>query len=126
MVTGFEQAWRETVGDEEKVSPELKDLVRRVFEQVTAQPTRVADLNSALESLLSFLSSRVGRTEANCVATDQFFCLHDEYPWDHLPTGYREVVANIGGALHDVFRNPAVAESCDSTPERLLQRVRDL
>jgi hypothetical protein len=122
----FEVAWRKIITSPESVQPELKALVRAVFEEVTVRPARTTRLRNALDSLLSFLSSSAGRTESNCVVTDQFFCLQDAYPWDHLPSGYREVVADLGGALHDTFSSPHIAASCESTPEQLLGRVRKL
>jgi hypothetical protein len=125
----FETAWRQCCGarDGELVSSEVGPLVRNVHAEVVRRPAQLAQLKSALESLLLFLASPAGRTHANCSAVDLFFTLDDAWPsgmWEHLPASFADVLADMGGALHDTVQAPHVAENFSSLPEQLLARVR--
>ena len=125
----FETAWRRCSGarDGESVSTEVEPLVRNVHAEVVRNPAHLARLKGALEALLLFLSSPAGRTHANCSAVDLFFTLDDAWPsgmWEHLPEPFADVLADMGGALHDTVKAPHVAENFSSLPEQLLVRVR--
>lgn len=75
-----------------------------------------------------FLCQPEHRTDANCSAVDLFFAVEDYWSvrWEGLPREYRLVLDDIGGALHDTVSNPDVAESFQSTPEQLLDSIRQL
>ncbi len=125
----FQTAWRRCSGVRggELVSSEVEPLVRNVHAEVVRRPAQLPQLKSALESLLLFLASPAGRTHANCSAVDLFFALDDAWPsemWEHLPDSFADVLADMGGALHDSVKAPHVAENFDSLPEQLLARVR--
>lgn len=125
----FGISWRRCSGarDGEPVSSELEPLVRAVHAEVVRDPAQLPSLKSALESLLLFLASPAGRTHANCSAVDLFFTLDDAWPpelWDHLPEVFADVLADIGGALHDTVKAPHIAQNFSSLPEQLLARVR--
>jgi len=127
----FENAWSRCSSklDGEVVSTELKSLVRQVHAEVVRQPSNLPALKRALDALLAFLSSPVGRTHANCTALDLFFCLDDAWlseGWAHLPVEFANVLADISGALHDAIKVPKVAKNFDSLPEQLLERVRNI
>ena len=112
--------------DGETVSPELQPLLRSIFRLLKqkAEPITVAN---AIEELLLFLCSPSGRTNANCVATDYFFALDDDWgevAWDHLPPSLGDVLAYASGALHDTVSSPEIAENFYGTPEQLLARLR--
>jgi len=110
----------------EAVSVELPPLLYRVCDVITAKPVVLPALHRALEELLEFLGSPSGRTNANCWAADMFFALESgcDVEWDELPAGYRMLIDDIGGALHDTVSTPQVAEEFESTPEQLLDRLR--
>ena len=114
--------------DGERVGPELVPLLGAVYAEVSRPAADLRTLRAALEALLSFLASTIGRTHANCVATDAFFMHNDrwERDWDHLPEPYQAVLGDLGGALHDTVSAPEIAENFDSTPEQLLAQVRRL
>jgi len=125
----FETAWRKcsTARDGQPVSSEVEPLVRAVHAEVIRNPAQLPRLKRALESLLLFLASPAGRTHANCSAVDLFFTLDDAWPptmWDHLPEAFADVLADIGGALHDTVKAPHIAQNFSSLPEQLLARVR--
>jgi hypothetical protein len=127
----FETAWRRCSGarDGEPVSSEVEALVRSVHAEVVRDPAQLPRLRNALESLLLFLASPAGRTHANCSAVDLFFTLDDAWPprtWEHLPEPFADVLADIGGALHDTVKAPHIAENFSSLPEQLLARVRSI
>jgi hypothetical protein len=110
----------------EGVSAELQPLLLEVFRLLRqrAKPTVVAD---AIEELLLFLCSPSGRTNANCVATDHFFALDDDWGevgWEYLPVSLGDVLAYAGGALDDAVSAPEIAENFYGTPEQLLARLR--
>lgn len=110
----------------EQVSPELPPLLHAVYAEVQRAETSLSALYRALEALLAFLVSPVGRTHANCVAADYFFMLNDrwERDWEHLPEPVQDLLGDLGGALHDTIAAPAIAENFDSTPEALLAQLR--
>lgn len=104
---------------------ELNSYLFQVRDSVSATPTNLAAIKSALAELLVYLSSPEGRTSENCVTTDTFFHLHDDYGfnWFHLPEGFQLVLEDIGGQLHDTVEHPDMATNFESTPEQLLERV---
>ena len=110
----------------EPVSPELRPLLEAAYTEIARKPANLAALKTALDRLLAFLCSTDGRTNANCWAADLFFCLGEgwEVDWEHLPDEFGDVLGDMGGALHDTVQAPEVAANFDSTPERLLERLR--
>jgi hypothetical protein len=124
----FEQAW-ERIADTkngESVSEELRPLLQQVYERLVKQPPPdLQEIKDALENLLSYLTTPAGRTSANCVATDLFFCLEDwGVDWEYLPELLTDIIGDMGGALHDTISSPEIARNFDSLPEQLLERVR--
>jgi len=114
--------------DGEPVSPALRPLLLAVYRELANRPTDLPRLRSALESLLMFLASPEGRTNANCWAADLFFCLGDDWEidgWD-VPDEFGDILGDLGGALHDTVQAPEIAQNFDSTPEQLLARLRAL
>ncbi|HEX7153057.1 MAG TPA: hypothetical protein VF618_16335 [Thermoanaerobaculia bacterium] len=108
-----------------KVSPELEAYVLDVQDRAAEQPAQLGELREALERLLIFLASRAGRTDANVCSVDAFFSAA-EGSWPHLPEDYRQVLEDLGGALHDSIYQPQIARTMGSLPEQLLARVREL
>lgn len=129
---GFEPLWMSVAKtrDREPVSPELKPLLRRVYDAVLASPVNLAALKHSLMELLRYLDAE-GRTNANCWAADLFFCSDDdlwERDWSeqNLPDGFHDVIAMMGQALHDTVISPDIAGKFDCLPERLLEQVKRL
>jgi hypothetical protein len=108
------------------VSPELRPLLEAVYGEIARRPSDLAGLKSALEHLLEFPCSTEGGTNANCWAADLFFCLGEgwEVDWEHLPDEFGDILGDMGGALRDTVQSPEVATNFDSTPERLVERLR--
>ena len=96
------------------------------YEAIVARPYDVPRIAAVVEELLSYLASKEGRTQPNCVAVDHFFCWGEgwERDWEDEPAELSDVLADIGGALHDTISAPEIAENFDSTPEQLLERIR--
>ena len=116
---------------EEAAKPEhlglgLRPRLGRAYEAVVAKPYDPWEVTLAVEDLLEYLTTPAGRTNANCVAVDHFFCLRDgwEGHWEDEPTGLADVLGDMGGALHDTISAPEIAENFDSTPELLLEALR--
>jgi len=130
LMPSFEQAWSHVSADRggEAVSPELKPLLQDVYAEVMRRPPALLALKQALESLLTFLATPRSRTNANCWATDVFFCLGEgwEGDWAHLPDAFGDILGDLGGALHDSVRHPDIARNFESLPEQILSRVRRL
>ena len=99
-----------------------------MYSEVQRRPADLQTLRSRIEDLLVFLASPAGRTHANCVAADSFFMHTDRWErgWDHLPEPYQDILGDLGGALHDTMSAPEIAENFDSTPEALLERLRQV
>ncbi len=102
----------------------LQALMQSVRTALFASPLDPATIKASLIALFEYLSSPVGRTDANCCAIDTFFCLDDDLPLERLPEALQDVFAHMD-ALHDTITAPDIAENFGSTPEQLLERVRD-
>jgi hypothetical protein len=129
---GFEQLWTSVAKtrDGEPVSPELKLLLRRVYEGVLTSPVSLPALKHNLMELLRYLSEE-GRTNANCWAADLFFGSDDdlwERDWSeqNLPEDFHDLLTMMGEALHDAVTSPAIAGNFRCLPEQLLERVKRL
>ena len=107
-------------------SPQLRPLLRHVYGAAVTRPADLVELKNALESLLSFLASEGGRTDANCSTTDALFSAGDQWEsaWSDLPEEFRGVLNDVGGVLHDTVHAPHIAAHFESLPEQLLKRVR--
>ena len=108
------------------VAPVLVPHVRRLHNALAVRPLDLQSARSAMIALLEFLCSPAGRTDSNCRAVDTFLMLDECWLSDELPESYHEIVADMGGALHDTVTAPHIAENFDSTPEQLLARARAL
>jgi hypothetical protein len=89
---------------------------------------RISPPSWPLQRLLAFLSSPAGRTNANVWTVDLFFCLPEEWSgdWSHLPDEFRNILDDMGGALHDTLSYPEIAADSDALPEQLLERVNQI
>jgi hypothetical protein len=130
-VASFDEAWAAVNHrrNGERVSPELRPLLRRVYADVLAAPLDPVSLKGNLTALLEYLNGK-GRTNANCWAVDLFFCESEGWERDwteqNLPDDFHEVLAPMGEALHDTVRTPRIGENFDCLPEQLLDRVQRL
>jgi hypothetical protein len=121
----FEQVWSSVARTRsgEAPLPDLKPLVLRVHNSATTNPVDLPALKNGLVKLLQYLSGD-GRTNANCWATDLFFCSDDgEHHWSDqtLPDDFHDVLAKMGEALHDTVSSPDVASNFGCLPEQLLE-----
>src|SRR5262245_34701545 len=109
----------------EQVSPGLRPLLEAVYSCLEDRTIELGNVVTAIESVLSFLASPEGRTNANCWAADLFFCIRDDWEcsWEHLPEELQEILEEMGGALHDTVQFPDIAQRLDATPEQLLSRL---
>jgi hypothetical protein len=113
--------------DGAEISPELEPLLLAIYNELAKRATDHRPLRIVLEDLLTFLSSKPGRTNANCSSADLFFCLGEgwgDVDWDHVPPVLGDIMADMGGALHDTIKDPSIAEAFGATPELLLTRLR--
>ena len=112
--------------DGEPVSVELPPLVAELRAAVLSPAVDLDALTRALRSVLEFLASPRGRTNANCWTVDRF-CMNpetwDERGFEHLPPALADILGDMGGALHDTVQAPEIAENFDSTPEQMLARL---
>ena len=111
-----------------RISPRLRPLLERVYAEVNRRPGDLPAVQRALEDLFVFLASDEGRTDANCTVTDYFFSFAEEWEEDrdHLPPEVRELLAAIGGTLHDTIYAPDIAGNFGCLPEQLLERARSI
>jgi hypothetical protein len=112
--------------NEGRLTVGLRPRLGEAYEAIIERPYDVPRIVSAVEHLLEYLASSEGRTHANCVAVDHFFCLRDDWQgdWEDEPEELADVLGDIGGALHDTIKAPEIAENFDSTPELLLEQLR--
>jgi len=102
----------------------LQPLMQSVCAVVVASPLDVPAVKASLIALFEYLSSPIGRTDINCCAVDSFFSLDDDLPLERLPDSLQDVFAHMD-ALHDTITASEIAENFSSTPEQLLERVRN-
>lgn len=121
----FEGLWKKAATFR-RVSPRLRGLLKRVYEESLRRPADISAVKDSLEDLLVLLVSAEGRTDANCTVTDYFFSATEgwEGGWDHLPAELQSILGDLGGALHDSVHAPAIAKTFESLPEQLLERLR--
>jgi hypothetical protein len=108
----------------EQADSTLQPLMQSARAAVFASPLDAATVKASLIALFEYLSSPSGRTDANCVAVDGFFYLDDDLPLERLPDSLQDVFGHMD-ALHDTVTAPDIAENFSSTPEQLLERVRN-
>jgi hypothetical protein len=108
----------------QQVDATLQPLMQSIRATLFASPFDAAAVKGSLIALLEYLSSPAGRTDANCRAVDLFFSLDDDLPVERLPDSLQDVFAHMD-ALHDTITAPQIAENFSSTPEQLLERVRN-
>ena len=131
LMAGFNDAWSAVAGcrAEEPVSPELRPLLKEVYDDILSEPVDLGALKKSIVALLEYLDGE-GRTNANCWAVDLFFCESTgwERDWTEasLPDDFHDVLALMGQALHDTVRNPEIAGNFDCLPQQLLERVNRL
>ena len=106
--------------------PALMPLMRRLRECLMSADLDLPALKAAMLAVLEFLCSAQGRTDENCSAVDMFLTVDDAGLSGRLPEAYHDILADMGGALHDTVTAPHIAENFDSTPEQLLARARTL
>jgi hypothetical protein len=106
--------------------PELVPLMRSLQQCYSLDPVDPTALKDALISVLAFLCTSSGRTDANCSAVNTFLVLDDVWELEHLPSAYCEILQDMAGSLHDTVSAPYIAENFDSTPEQLLARTQRL
>jgi hypothetical protein len=127
----FGDAWGriDTIYDGCPVSPQLAGLLRRIYVELASGRTSLSALKSGLILLLEFLSGE-GRTHGNCHAVDRFFRASEGWEIDwvdvDLPDDFHDLLADLGGALHDTIAAPDIASNFDSLPEQLLARAKSL
>ena len=125
----FEKIWEsvESLSIRELISPELRPLIEDVYNQINKPVSNFSAIKVSLENLFIYLTTSRGRTSANCYATDLFFTLANwNINWGIYPERLKEIIDDIGGALHDTIAHPEIAENFNSLPEQLLHRIRNL
>jgi len=109
----------------DSTASQLQPLLLDLRAALDLRPLDEALLRRSLESLLVFLSSPEGRTDANVVDTDAFMLAYDlDRGWSHVPDGLAQILEGMAGALHDTIGAPEIATNFGSTPEQLLARLR--
>ncbi len=126
---GFKEAYASA--DSKGASDELRPLVQRLYEDLMAEPTRNLDrLKDSIISVLEFLASPYGRTDANCDTVNMFLMdVTDQWerPWpEDLPDDFQKVLGRMADTLHDTVSAPEIAQNFGSTPEQLLPMARAL
>ena len=102
----------------------LRPLMQSARAAVFASPLDLPAVKASLIALFEYLGSPAGRTDTNCCAVDGFFYLDEDLPLERLPDSLQDVFAHMD-ALHDTITAPEIAQNFDSTPEALLERVRN-
>src|SRR3954452_19096366 len=96
----FDELYKRAAGFR-RVSSELRPLV--AFLDAAIAGNDAAAVRVSLITLLEFLSSERGRTDANCCVVDAFFGTVDA---SMLPEDLRAVVSDLSGTLHETIFAP--------------------
>jgi len=115
-VSDFDALWRSAVRYR-RTSRELEPLLRAVYDSFGDD----AALTAAVEQVLLFLTSRDGRTDANCSVTDLFIAATEDR-W--RASSLAPILEDMGGTLHDAIHAEPIARTFEATPEQLLERLR--
>ncbi len=127
-MTKFERLYSELERRNGPGSPELKPLLARFFDALMAEPTDLAVLKQRMVELLQYLTTPEGRTTNNCSIVDMSVVMTEwgDIDLPDLPDEFYDVIADMGGALHDTVSSPEIAYNFYSTPEQLLERTQKL
>ena len=114
------------VREDGPLTPGLAPRLGAAYDAIIARPFDTERVVGRVGELLEYLTSPEGRTHANCVAVDHLFGPTTDWAgdWDEAPEELADILGDMGGALHDTFHAPEIAENFDSTPEQLLARLR--
>jgi hypothetical protein len=116
----FEQIYRPAADVDESLRP----LLERLYQNLQLRPVDSTALKAAMLTVLEFLVSPSGRTDANCRAVDYFLMQDEAWSAKELPQAFVDILADMSGALHDTISAPDIAANFESTPEQLLERLR--
>ncbi len=111
----------------EPVSRLLEPLLAAIRTEFLRDSLDQAAVAAAIVPLLEYLDTPEGRTNANLIATSDYF---GDYDWDpelwpgDLPEPIDDLLFDIRGPMIDSIKHPGQAEGFDATPEQLLGRVR--
>ena len=101
------------------------ELLERLLHASTRRAFSRREIKRAMEDVLVWLNEH--DTDANCREVDLFVSTRIGMEFrNRLPEDIREILFDMGGALHDTHTSPQVAENFWSTPSQLLERVRKL
>ena len=77
--------------------------------------------------ILRWLNEPSNNTDENCRKVDLYVTWKINYAErKRLSQDVEDILFDIGGALHDTYSNPEVAENFQSTPKQLLERASQL
>ena len=109
-------------------SPGLKPRLARFFDALMADPVDLAVVKQSMVELLQYLTTPEGRTSNNCYIVNMSIVFPEwgDIELPDLPDEFYDVIADMGGALHDTVSSPEIAYNFDSTPEQLLERAQKL
>jgi len=109
-----------------KTDKTIEDGLKEITSCLAAPIINLTILKIQIVALLEYLASPAGKTDANCKAVDSFFSHDDSWTEKPIPDDFHDLLADMGGALHDTVSNPDIASNFDSTPEQLLTRANKL
>ncbi|MDQ3706535.1 MAG: hypothetical protein M3437_15220 [Chloroflexota bacterium] len=126
--TKFERLYSELERRYGAGSPSLKPHLSRFFDALMADPVDLAAVKQSMVELLHFLTTPEGRTTANCYLVNMSIVFPEwgDIDLPDLPDEFYDVIADMGGALHDTVSSPEIAYNFYSTPEQLLERTQKL
>ena len=117
VMTDFESLFR-AAARFRRISRELEPLLRDVHASFGDDVA----LRSTLDNLLLFLTTPLGRTDANCSVTNAFMSA-SESQW--RASTLAPILDDMSGTLHDAIHAENIARTFEATPEQLLERVRN-
>jgi hypothetical protein len=129
-VEGFEFVWTKTLegieskGFRSEPSPELKPLLRALYEAACRRPSEGPVLDQAIRHVLGYLATPEGSTPDNCWVTSHFLVPGDEFweeDWEELPDRFVEFLAIMTHELWQSVEDPEWSQTFGSMPEQLLR-----
>jgi len=106
----------------------IDEILGKLYLECTQKNPSKTSIASAIEDVLVWLNKSENNTDSNYKRVDYYvvknIISNDVY--DYLSEDIKEIIFDMGGALHDTHTSPEIAENFESTPQQLLKRVRKL
>jgi len=107
---------------------ELDMMLERLRIECTRSQTSRTNILSAITNLLEWLNQPENNNDLNCKQVDNYIAnkVIANRSYETLPSDIKNILFDMGGALNDTHTFPEIATNFESTPQQLLERLRNM